>query len=658
VLNLRVKLLISLLLNISFTLWTYRSVFSGRLIGEPFDSRLQIILHEHWWRWFNGLTTLRDTEFFYPFDRALGFSDVFLVQGTVYSIFRFIGFGFSNAWTFTTFLLLVLGNLGWTFIALRFFRSFLIQTAFLLTIISSVSFVSYFIINPNIVGYSFLPWISLLIMKTIEEKDLRRKNRKISHLITILLIYSLSCWYGAFFLILILVVRILLEYNFNIKKITKMVRDLGMISNIRIYLLQLPIQLSLIWLFIYIYVPSASANSLSIDQLILNSPRLESLPGGINVNATKESGAFFRKIYLVLGLSVYKESAIGIGFFATLLGIITLAYGLLTKLFTSSEKKWIMTLVVVYGYFLTVIEDFSIHSILYKYLFGFNSIRYPGRIIIFIGFFILFGIFLIFDKLIQKSTKKKNRFIILTLSIILLLDQYRAPYNGWGEGVLVNNELRKQKEEIKKNCDYFYYDFSGGWWYEQIEAMFFSMTIGVPTVNGYSGSYPAGYPNEPFESEREPIKIFEWIAKIDPIKRGCLVNGRSEILSLNKGLETISFVGFTGLESKGDDFWRWSVSPNAYLYIVSYEKEIKEIFFEMNSSNCNPLQKIKILGDSNRLIIAKDLDGKTKLFNFDVDMRNSIIKRVQIISDSYGCREEEDPRVLFYEVKNFKIYKK
>ncbi len=657
-LNQRVKVLISLILNVFFTLWTFRSVFTGRLIGEPFDSRLQIILHEHWWRWLNGLTTLRDTEFFYPFDRALGFSDVFLIQGPVYSIFRLIGFDISNAWILTTFLLLVLGNLGWTFIAVKFYRSYLIQTAFVLTMVSSVSFVSYFTINPNIVGYSFLPWISLLIIRTIEEKEIRRKNRIISYLITVLLIYSLSCWYAAFFLILILILRILFEYNFNIKNITKMVRDLKIILNIRIYLLQLPIQLILIFLFIYIYVPASSATSFPADQLILNSPRLEFLPSGFNVNTTTESGAFFREIYSVLGLSVDHERAIGIGIFATFFAIITLSYGLFTKILTRSQKKWIVTLVLVYGYFLTVIEDFSLHRILYENFYGFNSIRYPGRIIILIGFFILFGIFFIFDRFLQKYRQKSCKFIILTLSIILLLDQYRAPYIGWEEGVLVNNELRKQKEEIVKNCDYFYYDYSGGWWYEQIEAMFFSMTIGVPTVNGYSGSYPTGYPTEPFESEREPVEIFEWIAKIDSKKRGCLVNGRSEILSLNKGLETISFVGFTGLESKGDDFWRWSVSPNAYLYIVSYEKEIKEVFFEMNSSNCDRLQQIRILDDSNRLIIAKDLDGKTKLFNFDIDMRNSIIKRVQIISDSDGCRIEEDPRVLFYEVKNFKIYKK
>jgi hypothetical protein len=52
-----------------------------------------MVLHEHWWRWINGKTSFLDTEFFYPFDKALGFSDVFLTQGLIYSLFRFFGFG-------------------------------------------------------------------------------------------------------------------------------------------------------------------------------------------------------------------------------------------------------------------------------------------------------------------------------------------------------------------------------------------------------------------------------------------------------------------------------------------------------------------------------------------------------------------------------------
>jgi hypothetical protein len=39
-----------------------------------------IILHEHWWNWFRGNSTFRNTDFFYPFDLAFGFSEIFSFQ--------------------------------------------------------------------------------------------------------------------------------------------------------------------------------------------------------------------------------------------------------------------------------------------------------------------------------------------------------------------------------------------------------------------------------------------------------------------------------------------------------------------------------------------------------------------------------------------------
>ena len=76
-----------------------------------------------------------------------------------------------------------------------------------------------------------------------------------------------------------------------------------------------------------------------------------------------------------------------------------------------------------------------------------------------------------------------------------------------------------QQELIQDNCDYFYYSKpGGGWWYNQIEAMVFAYRSGVPTVNGYSGGFPEGYPVESFTSSEDPNEIFDWIEKIDQRK--------------------------------------------------------------------------------------------------------------------------------------------
>jgi hypothetical protein len=172
VLKRNLKLFSLSFLSISYTLFTYKSIFQGKLLGDPFDSRLQIVLHEHWWRWFNGLVGFRDTEFFYPFDKALGYSDVFFTQGIVYSFFRFIGFTLSSSWSITTIGLLLIGNLGWVFIAQKFVKNYVLQIVMVLTFVSSLSFAYYFTLNPNIMGYSFISWFALFIINISKELNL------------------------------------------------------------------------------------------------------------------------------------------------------------------------------------------------------------------------------------------------------------------------------------------------------------------------------------------------------------------------------------------------------------------------------------------------------------------------------------------------------
>ena len=646
-------MLILIFANVSFTLFTYRSIFSGKLLGDPFDSRLHIILHEHWWRWFNGLVSFRDTEFFYPFDKALGYSDVFFTQGIIYSIFRFLGYGLPTSWTLTTILLLIIGNIGWVFVARKYIKNYILQILSVLTFVSSLSFVYYFTFNPNIVGYSYLSWIALFINNIIEEINSKNKNRKISVFISLMLIYALSCWYGAFFVILIIIARVLLEVMFNFESFIQSLKKTKFSVNIRQYLIQLPIQIFLIWLFIYVYVSVVNQPKRPTDELFRNSPRIHLLPNGSNVDGTKLSGSIFKDIYLLFGLDFEKEYGIGIGIFTLGLGLFVTVYGIVKKLFSKNQKLWILTFLGVYLYFVVFAEKFSLHQLFFENIPGFNSIRCPSRYVILLGFFVIFGIFYTFDLLIKKSNKIKIGLIFL--SLILLFDQYRSPFKGWDPAVLINTDLMSQKDEIKKNCDYFYYDFPGGWWYDQIEAMTFAIQVGVPTVNGYTGAFPVGYPTESFTSNEEPLKIFDWISKIDPQKRGCFVTGRSEIKSLNAEFDSIDFIGFTELETNGNASWRWAVSPNPYLYILSNSDKKKEISFTLNTSQCNPVQEISILDGQGNTINPDKKVTNSSTFQVEVDMRNAVIRRIQIITDSGGCQLGNDPRNLFFEIKDFKI---
>ena len=97
---------------IATTLIQARGYLRGFYYGDPFDGRLMVVLHEHWWHFLRGRRDFLDTFFFYPFDRGLGFSDTFFLQGIFYSVARALRFDLVDSWALATSAILLLSNIG------------------------------------------------------------------------------------------------------------------------------------------------------------------------------------------------------------------------------------------------------------------------------------------------------------------------------------------------------------------------------------------------------------------------------------------------------------------------------------------------------------------------------------------------------------------
>jgi hypothetical protein len=380
------------------------------------------------------------------------------------------------------------------------------------------------------------------------------------------------------------------------------------------------------------------------------------LANGSNIDGTGLNGAFFRNLYSYDILNFEKEFGIGVGIFALLLSIISILINLKFKFYSSTFKKWMIAILVIYLYFIMWFENFSAHQIFYEHVPGFNSIRNPSRFVIIVGFGLLFLILYTSDQLLLKMGKLSVRYFTIFCLIILLLDQQRNSFKGWDPKIMFNTDLMSQKSEIVSKCDYFYYDVPGGWWFDQIEAMTFAIQIGVPTVNGYSGAFPPGYPNEPFNSNAEPYAIFDWISKIDnESKTGCYVTGKSSPKVLDSDYKYVDFVGFTENETSGVDEWRWAVSPNPYIYILGNNLGKIKLTFEIRTTSCFPLQTIT-LADGQDVPIGEDLVvDRSKEVSVNFDMSNAFVRRLQIITDAGSCRSTSDERDLFFEIKNFQL---
>ena len=614
------------------TLYTYRPIFQGKLFGDPFDARLQMVLHEHWWRFLTGQTSLRNVEFFYPFEKGLGFSDVFLVHGLVHSIFRFLGIGMENSWSFTTIVLIIIGNLGWVVVAKKILRSQLYRILFILLSNISLTFYIHFTYQANTVGYSYLSWVIVLILRM--HTRVRNNPDKINHyliyLIISILIFALSCWYEVFFLIItsIFFLFVSILKSSNRVRVVKNIRLFINNFDIKPWLIFSPAYLGLIFLFIYIYIPVQGSPDRPILEMLDGSPKLTDI-----FNSARVDQAVFGEIYQYLDLDVSLERRMGMGLVLPILSIALALFLILKNKKFDLEFRIFCAIIMTYIYFLSITEDFSIHKLFFENVIGFNSIRYPFRYIIFLSYVLILLLFIISDKLI---INKKGKLIVFLIATLLFVDQYRTEWMGWRYNELQNSDLLAFSDEVKNNCDYFYYDAPGGWWYDQIEAMTFAYQIGVPTVNGYSGGYPKKYPSRDFRDSAYTPAIFKWISQIPGAKRGCFLTGKTPIYFLGNDTTRVDLVGF----NENSNALVSATSPYPYLFIYSNRNGKYELSFNIKSSECQTTNKIYIKlepeTDSKRLEVGTKIQ-KVK-FEFNVD--ESRVRRLVFSTNQKDCKND------------------
>ena len=645
-------------LNILATIYIFQSVLFGKNYGDASDGTVQMVLHEHWWRWINGKTSFLNTEFFYPFDRAFGYSDVFLIQGPFHVLFRFFGFDMFAAWTITTFIFLLLGNIGWAFLSLRILSNKFLRILFSLTMVFSSSFVGYFQSAPNIVGYAWLSWFAILLnaiyINYYENK--KRFNFLITAFFNLIVIYAMSCWYGTFFLLVTLIIFLFicllhLLYKGDLKRfLSNFLKKV----DFRIQFCGVPTLALLVALFIYIYIPVQGDPYRPVSEMLSKSPRLIYLFNGAHVN----DGGFLKPIYEILKFDSQMDMQLGIGFitFSLLILIIIAYFSKLIKPVNFVHISLLLSAIILFSYFAVWPGNFSMHAFLFDIVPGLQSIRVPVRYVIVLGYISIFIIFVTLDNLLRFRKNKLFTIFCIFLSIITLLDQFRFPNNGWDKSIVINENLLAQENEIKKNCDYFYYDAPGGWWYDQVVAMAFSYSIDVPTTNGNSGAYPPQYPVKSFVHEGDISGMINWINSIDNSKRGCITNGELPIYIMASKEDRLDIEdGFTPFETDGKNTWQWAVKPIASLFIFSGNKTDKIVQLEMANSTCSKERKITISTSPEAILQEITINNVSRKISIKIPMKNNSFQKLLITTSDDQCKIDGDPRNLFYEIKNLEM---
>ncbi len=625
-----------------------RPYLSKNFYGDPFDGRLQLVLHEHWWQFLKGETSLRNTNFFYPFDKDLGLSDPFVLQGLIHSIFRFLNFDMYESWALSISVMLLIGNIGLALISNRLFKSIFLQSVFVLLSGISYTYIAHVYLHTHITGFAIIPFAVyfLIIYKN-------NPRVSISGFVISFSLLMLTSWYGAFFTSLILLLLIV----FTKKQI---IFGISILSNFKKFSRNLVIPFiiftSFVTLFLYIHSPVLSTTTRSSEEMIQNSPKFSNI-----LNGSQLGGGFFVRIYQYLGHTESKfffEYEIGLTLSTILIVIFNfiLLYLAPKKYYNSPIVKSLFNVNLLILLIFFTIQDKSIFLVFYENISIFSSIRIPIRYLVIFQVINLFIFIKIIDSLYTQPNKVIPKVYYLVF-VVILLDQLR----------LFDSDFKKQDYRGDSNlskilvtdpeCSSFILATEGlEWWDDQLQAMITSAETGVPTVNGYSGGFPKDYPNLNWRSPSDLLKVGQWLEKRDSSRGSCVLR-RNLIEKFDTTVFIDSKEGFDLQETNGKVNWRWSLNSKSSLKIINYRNldQVGQLKFDLKLPICSTGSNISVSLDG---IPQENLNleaGKSKLvtINFKVDKESET--SLEFNTSQNGCTVENDPRKLYFNLSNIRV---
>ena len=164
-----------LIVTIFCGLLPYRTLLQGELIGYP-SNQWAWVIYNHWFKFFSREENLRDVNIFYPFSEDLGFTDGFLIQGILYSIFRSIIDSNEAALALVNIAMNISLALAFMFISKSLFRNNLTRIIYIFTVMNSYSLI-YTFGGAQGSGYALIAWLLILIQKSFS-KQTKLHHRK------------------------------------------------------------------------------------------------------------------------------------------------------------------------------------------------------------------------------------------------------------------------------------------------------------------------------------------------------------------------------------------------------------------------------------------------------------------------------------------------
>ena len=498
--------------------------------GDRGDARLVAYLMEHWYRVFQGLASWRSPAMFYPVEGTIGYADLMLGYGIVYSGLRTVGLGIFEAAEFTIILFNFLNYLV-CFVLLKKVLRF--------NLFASIAGAAFFAFNsPKLVQLGhlqlqpmlFLPLAMIGIVLLVQKRD--RLSQKQAFGLLALSVLSLALqlmtgfypgWFFIFWSVLFLLLSLCFTQTRNV--VFDVVKKFwpSMIGVVALFLIAL-----IPFLMAYLPVFRSSVTRSYAETLVLIPVPLSFLMMGYRNYFWSGISNAINSAY-----SLSPELQIGIGLVPTIawLGLVVVAIRIVIKNSTRAFKpeflflaQLIIATSLVYVFGMRYWNDFSPWQFIYAYVPGGQVVRAVSRyaLVLALPMGIAFAFLLHF--LIQKISQQTNstrRTILFAGLIVLttfgLVEQFGSKEGFNGFSIRDENQyLNRLAQSLPNDCSSFYVALDPPIIHNefeyQLDAMLVAFLKGIPTLNGYTGHLPPDWGLWEVDGPAYENHVKRWIA--------------------------------------------------------------------------------------------------------------------------------------------------
>ncbi|CAB4898161.1 MAG: hypothetical protein F2808_04070 [Actinobacteria bacterium] len=490
------------------TLIPLRGFFFGQLLGDIGDARWTVSLYEHWFRVFAGQEAPASTLFFFPTHDTLGYSDAFLAPGIVHAALRAFAVDPVTSWSIATCVLIFLGNLGLALLATQVFKSLIVRIAFVMIAGTTYAFVSQ-LAHVQTLGYAIVWWVLALFLYGRQGSSVASRIAWF-FMLPVLALGALTSWYPVFFFALIGAIALVLTFVFlrNGRWLLppwRRARDLSWIG----WGLSVGVTAALGVVWLAIYGPAFSSLAKPWDVYLTYGPHVTDV-----VNVMGGSGLWW-DIAHVLSPNLEPtsmEHSLGITpalFVAFVVVCFSLTRKAIVKRRTAPVSIGVAAATVWATWLVVVIfgeSGFSLFHFLWRFMPGASSIRSGLRVNVILSVLVVLIVAYLIEKWVIETKRKNTRRHVLrivgaaALLAMIFIEQQRVTPANWRPDDFVPVTLRAAQAQLaSSSCSSFLYVGSGSDqiapWSVAVDATAIAVVTGMPTINGYSGNSPAGYPS-------------------------------------------------------------------------------------------------------------------------------------------------------------------